>query len=179
MIDGPAGGILLESDSGSSIGLGIAINEESGLLSSCEAGCEVNCGCGLTYPTLLVSNSDDPGQDVLPNAEKLADPPARRKMFHVEHGVSCRNSVGSGCSTWNSSRSNSRESAKRSRSRLEASLAILFRSTWNVVQLIATDMTHSPTWTFNIRGVDSETIGIGARQMKKMFHVERGEREIT
>jgi hypothetical protein len=74
--------------------LGIAINEESGLLSSREAGCKVNCGGGLTYPTLLVSNSNDPGQDGLPNLGKLAEPSARRKMFHVEQGLSCGNSVG-------------------------------------------------------------------------------------
>ena len=94
MIDGAAGGILQESDSGRSIGLGIAINEEGGLLSSCEAGSEVDCGCGLTYPTLLVSNGDDPSQYRSPDLAKLAEPSLRRKMFHVEHRVNCGNSIG-------------------------------------------------------------------------------------
>src|SRR5882724_8758232 len=102
VVESPAGRILGKTDSCSSIGLRVTIDEESRRVSGGEAGGQVHRSRGLTHPTLLVCNGYNSGQRS-PASENLAKCGSGCKMFHVEHlsEVGWRLGSAEECSTWN------------------------------------------------------------------------------
>jgi hypothetical protein len=93
VIKGPAGRILLETDCGGCIGLGIAIHQQCGLICRGKACSEIHCRGGFAYSAFLVGNGDDASQIILPNVRNVSNSHLRCKMFHVEHFTRLRISV--------------------------------------------------------------------------------------
>src|SRR5260370_4644832 len=83
MIEGSSRGVLHKTQRRSGIGLGIAINEESGLFGGSKAGGQIHRSCCLAHSTLLVRDRDNSSQTT-PVSENLAKVTHGCKKFHVE-----------------------------------------------------------------------------------------------
>jgi len=84
VIEGASRRILGEADGGSGIGLGIAVNEESGLIGGTEAGGQVHRCRGFAYATFLICYGNDSGQTI-PRERKSSKSVAR--MQDVSRGT--------------------------------------------------------------------------------------------
>ena len=84
MIESSSRGILGETYGRRGIGLGIAIDEKSGLFGNGEAGSQIHCRGGLSDPALLVCHGDDSSQIIFPERKSNK---ASLRMQDVSRGT--------------------------------------------------------------------------------------------
>src|SRR5713226_2276962 len=92
MIESAPGGIFLETDGGRGVGLGIAIDQERGLIGGREASGQIHSRGCFADAALLVGYRDD-SRHRPPVGENVAKDWRGCKMFHVEQRRCCDNSV--------------------------------------------------------------------------------------
>src|SRR5229473_7773590 len=84
MIESSSRGILGETYGRRGIGLGIAIDEKSGLFGNGEAGSQIHCRGGLSDPAFLVCHGDDSSQIIFPERKSNK---ASLRMQDVSRGT--------------------------------------------------------------------------------------------
>jgi hypothetical protein len=82
VIERVAGGIFGKSDSGSGIGLGVAINEKCRLFDRCEACGQIDGGRSLSNSAFLIRHRNNSGQKS-PVGENVAKASERCKRFRL------------------------------------------------------------------------------------------------
>src|SRR5713101_4304995 len=102
MIESSSRRILGETYGRRGIGLGITIDEKSGLFGNGEAGSQIHCRGGLSDPALLVCHGDDSSQIIFlvrksnkaslrmqdvsrGTFARIRKSPRKLQLFHVEH----------------------------------------------------------------------------------------------